>query len=67
MMVISAVATWIGSDANWWLVPSLIAIYVGYLTLSPAGEEPIAPTRPGDPEQAYRAMAASAQDTYRNF
>lgn len=62
MMVVSALATWIGPAANWWLSPALITIYLGYLSLTPEGEEPIAPTRPGNPEKAYRAMAASARD-----
>ena len=62
MMVASAVAVWIGSDANWWFIPTLNAIYLGYLTLSPTGEIPLEPTRPGNPERAYRAMANSARD-----
>ena len=61
MMVASALATWIGASANWWFSPTLIAIYCGYLTLSPAGEIPIAPSRPGDPEQAYSALAAAVR------
>jgi len=51
-MVISAVATRIGYEANWWLSPALIAVYLGYLTLSPAGEIP-AERQGGSPEDAY--------------
>ena len=62
MMVVSAVATWIGPDANWWLSPALIAIYLGYLTLSQTGEVPMGRTGAGDPEQAYGAMVDAARE-----
>jgi hypothetical protein len=62
-MVASARATWVGSGANWWFIPTLIAIYVGYLTLTPAGEIPPARAaeESADAEQAFSALNAATQ------
>jgi hypothetical protein len=60
-MVISAVAMQVGSDANWWLSPALVAVYLGYLTLTPAGEIPVARTREGDPEEAYAGLVQASR------
>jgi uncharacterized membrane protein SirB2 len=61
-MVISAVATHIGYTSNWWLSPALIAVYLGYLTLSPAGEIPVARGGGGDPEHAYAGLVDAAAE-----
>lgn len=61
-MVVSAAATHIGFTANWWLTPASIAVYLGYLTLTPAGEIPTA--RDGDssdPEAAYGGLVQAGR------
>ena len=60
-MVVSAVATRIGFGANWWMSPALIAIYFGYLTLTPAGEVPTVRSGAGDPEEAYSDLVDAAR------
>jgi hypothetical protein len=65
-MVIAAVATRIGSAANWWFAPASIAVYLGYLTLTPEGE---IPTRnddddSSDPEAAYTNLVQEGRKFY---